>query len=222
MILWREGRVAALGTSLGCGAVEYGVAWSVEVDVRAGGRCRALAYPALVGVPEVGDRVLLNTGGPRARSRHRRLRPRRRPARPVARRRRLQGPGHLVKARYTPLQAMVLGVDEQESEHHERARRGRRPARDAGRRRRPAQRRCRPSWPASVQSAPSGAGRVRDDRRRSAAGVVLPHGRGAARTPAGSRRASPPGRPSAATWRRSPCTRPARGARTCWTRTSRS
>src|SRR5690606_11467320 len=29
------------------------------------------------------------------------------------------GPGHLVKARYTPLQTMVLGVDEQESEHHE-------------------------------------------------------------------------------------------------------
>ena len=29
------------------------------------------------------------------------------------------GPGHLVKARYTPLQAMVLGVDEQDSPHHE-------------------------------------------------------------------------------------------------------
>jgi len=29
------------------------------------------------------------------------------------------GPGHVVKARYTPLQAMVLGVDEQESPHHE-------------------------------------------------------------------------------------------------------
>ncbi|WP_432496014.1 DUF3866 family protein [Kineococcus gypseus] len=28
------------------------------------------------------------------------------------------GAGHLVKARYTPLQAMVLGVDEQESAHH--------------------------------------------------------------------------------------------------------
>ena len=30
------------------------------------------------------------------------------------------GPGHLVKARYTPLQTLVLGVDEQESEHHAR------------------------------------------------------------------------------------------------------
>ncbi|WP_061268425.1 DUF3866 family protein, partial [Cellulosimicrobium funkei] len=29
------------------------------------------------------------------------------------------GPGHLVKARYTPLQALVLGVDEQESPHHD-------------------------------------------------------------------------------------------------------
>src|ERR1700738_3700203 len=29
------------------------------------------------------------------------------------------GPGHLVKARYTPLQAIVLGADEQESPHHE-------------------------------------------------------------------------------------------------------
>ncbi len=79
---------------------------------------RALAYPALVGRPAPGDRVLLNTaalarglgtGGyamvvalPEAL-----------PADPPA------GPGHLVKARYTPLQAMVLGVDEQESGHHD-------------------------------------------------------------------------------------------------------
>ena len=28
------------------------------------------------------------------------------------------GPGHLVKARYTPSQATVLGVDEQDSPHH--------------------------------------------------------------------------------------------------------
>ncbi len=79
---------------------------------------RALAYEQLVGRPVAGDRVLLNTaalarglgtGGyamvvalPEAL-----------PADPPA------GPGHLVKARYTPLQAMVLGVDEQESEHHD-------------------------------------------------------------------------------------------------------
>src|SRR6202012_3990812 len=29
------------------------------------------------------------------------------------------GPGHLIKARYTPLQACVLGADEQGSPHHE-------------------------------------------------------------------------------------------------------
>jgi hypothetical protein len=81
---------------------------------------RALAYPALVGDLRVGDTVLLNvsalarglgTGGyalvvaPGS--------PDRLPADPPA------GPGHLVKARYTPLQAMVLGVDDQESPHHE-------------------------------------------------------------------------------------------------------
>lgn len=32
------------------------------------------------------------------------------------------GPGHLVKARYTPLQATVLGADEQDSPHHDRLR----------------------------------------------------------------------------------------------------
>lgn len=80
---------------------------------------RALAYPALVGVPQPGDPVLLNvsalarglgTGGyalvvaPGSAGRL--------PADPEP------GPGHLVKARYTPLQAMVLGVDDQESPHH--------------------------------------------------------------------------------------------------------
>lgn len=83
----------------------------------AGTEVRALAYPGLVGDPAIGDRVLLNvsalarglgTGGyalvvalPDAP-----------PPDPAP------GPGHLVKARYTPLQALVLGVDEQESAHH--------------------------------------------------------------------------------------------------------
>ena len=110
-----------------------GVAWAGarEVQVRldadpappatllpAEAQVRALAYPALVGDPGVGDRVLLNvsalarglgTGGyalvvalPDAP-----------PPDPSP------GPGHLVKARYTPLQALVLGVDEQESAHHD-------------------------------------------------------------------------------------------------------
>lgn len=78
---------------------------------------RALAYPDLVGTPVVGDRVLLNvsaqarglgTGGYAFVV----ALPDRLPSDP------LPGPGHLVKARYTALQTMVLGVDEQESPHH--------------------------------------------------------------------------------------------------------
>lgn len=82
-----------------------------------GDEVSALCFPGLVGRPEPGDRVLLNitawamglgTGGyalvvalPDAL-----------PADPPP------GAGHLVKARYTPLQATVLGVDEQDSPHH--------------------------------------------------------------------------------------------------------
>ena len=78
---------------------------------------RALAYPRLTGMPQPGDRVLLNTtaldlglgtGGYALVV----AIPDRLPADPV-------GPGHLVKARYTPLQACVLGADEQGSEFHE-------------------------------------------------------------------------------------------------------
>ncbi len=77
----------------------------------------AIAYPAIVGSPEVGDRVLLNTtalalglgtGGF---------------AMVVAAPDRLPAdtdePGHVVKARYTPLQATVLAADEQDSPHHD-------------------------------------------------------------------------------------------------------
>ncbi len=93
-------------------------AGAVELEVTAGAAgVRALAYPPLTGRPEPGDEVLLNTsalelglgtGGY---------------ALVVAVPGRLpedrQGPGHLVKARYTPLQAIVLGVDEQGSPYHE-------------------------------------------------------------------------------------------------------
>lgn len=78
---------------------------------------RALAYPALVGSPRVGDRVLLNvsaldaglgTGGY---------------AFVVAIPDRLpadsESGGHIVKSRYTPLQTMVASADEQGSPHHE-------------------------------------------------------------------------------------------------------
>ena len=88
---------------------------AVELDVTAGGvTMPALAYPALTGRPQVGDRVLLNatalelglgTGGYALVV----AVPERLPADPA-------GPGHLVKARYTPLQVTVLGADEQGSE----------------------------------------------------------------------------------------------------------
>ena len=113
MITWRNGTVVSLGAAW-AGAREL----SVETTE---GTLRALAYPGLVGDPVVGERVLLNvsalarglgTGGY---------------ALVVARPDALmpdppEGPGHLVKARYTPLQTLVLGVDEQESEHHDRLR----------------------------------------------------------------------------------------------------
>jgi len=78
---------------------------------------RALAYPDLTGLPEPGETVLLNTG---ALDLHLGTGgyalvvaiPDRLPAD-------RQGPGHLVKARYTPLQATVLGADEQGSDYHE-------------------------------------------------------------------------------------------------------
>ena len=83
----------------------------------AGQELRALAYPELTGLPALGDRVLLNTtalelglgtGGY---------------ALVVAIPDRLPsgqgGAGHLMKARYTPEQAQVLGADEQGSPHHE-------------------------------------------------------------------------------------------------------
>lgn len=82
------------------------------------GDVRALAYTALVGAPEPGDDVLLNvsalarglgTGGFALVV----AIPDRLPADPPP------GAGHLVKARYTPLQTMVLGVDDQESAHHD-------------------------------------------------------------------------------------------------------
>ena len=78
---------------------------------------RALAYPGLTGLPEPGDRVLLNTGaldlglGTGGYALVVAI-PDRLPPDPV-------GPGHLIKARYTPLQATVLGADEQGSDYHE-------------------------------------------------------------------------------------------------------
>jgi hypothetical protein len=94
--------------------------WSgaAELDVTIdGAQARALAYTRLIGRPEPGDEVLLNTsaldlglgtGGYALVV----AIPGRLPPDP-------QGPGHLVKARYTPLQATVFGVDEQGSPYHD-------------------------------------------------------------------------------------------------------
>jgi hypothetical protein len=116
VIGWREGRVVELVREWD-GTAEY----VVDVHDPAGEqstRCRALAYPALVGRPEVGDLVLLNTAALEAglgTGGH---------ALVVALPNRLpvtepSTQGHLVKARYTPLQVMVQGVDEQQSVHHD-------------------------------------------------------------------------------------------------------
>ena len=82
-----------------------------------GAPTRALCYPGLTGEPTAGDRVLLNTtaldlglgtGGYAMVV----AIPDRLPPDP-------QLPGHLIKARYTPLQACVRGADEQGSPWHE-------------------------------------------------------------------------------------------------------
>jgi hypothetical protein len=108
VITWRNGIVDGVRREWP-GAVELDVATD-------GARVRALAYPALTGYPQPGDGVLLNTtaldlslgtGGY---------------ALVVAIPGRLphdsEFAGHLVKARYTPLQATVLGADEQGSPYH--------------------------------------------------------------------------------------------------------
>jgi hypothetical protein len=110
VIRWRSGRVVALGE-------RWGAALELDVVLDPGGAAlRALAYTDVVGTPRVGEDVLLNvtaldldlgTGGYALVA----AIPAWLPVDP-------SGPGHLVKARYTPLQMTVLGVDEQDSPHH--------------------------------------------------------------------------------------------------------
>ena len=114
VITWRNGTVSLVHREWP-GALELEVTVSAA-DGTAPTRVRALAYPALTGRPEPGDRVLLNTtaldlglgtgGYALVAAVPDRLPPDR------------SGPGHLVKARYTPLQAVVLGADEQGSPYH--------------------------------------------------------------------------------------------------------
>jgi hypothetical protein len=115
VIRWRAGTVTGRGRAW-AGAQEYTVALERRTDDDPE-QVRALAYPALVGTPEVGDQVLLNTGalalalGTGGYALVVAV-PDRLPPDPA-------GPGHLVKARYTPLQAVILGADEQGSPHHD-------------------------------------------------------------------------------------------------------
>jgi hypothetical protein len=113
MIRWRSGTVQQVGRAWR-GAVEL----TVALDRRAAedpGTARALAYPDLVGEPQVGDRVLLNvnalalglgTGGYALVV----ALPDRLPEDRIA-------PGHIVKGRYGPLQTVRLAVDEDDSPH---------------------------------------------------------------------------------------------------------
>ena len=109
MIRWRDGRVVEVGPPKH-GLVEL-------VADTADGPVPAMAYVDLVGCPQPGDRVTLNTtalalglgtGGY---------------AMVVALPDRLPAdrdePGHVVKARYTPLQATVLAADEQDAPYHD-------------------------------------------------------------------------------------------------------
>lgn len=115
MVIWADGEVTAIRRKWR-GAVEI---TAVRRDT--GAEVRALVYTDLMPAPAVRDRVLLNvaaldrglgTGGyalviavlaPDGQI----------GAQPP------QPAGHLVKARYLPLQAMVAGADEQGSRHHD-------------------------------------------------------------------------------------------------------
>jgi hypothetical protein len=118
VITWRRGAVRAIRR-------EWQGAAELEVAI-AGTHVRALAYTGLTGRPEPGDEVLLNTnaldlglgtGGYALVVAVPGRLPPDREGPPASGR--PGGPGHLVKARYTPLQTTVLGADEQGSPYHD-------------------------------------------------------------------------------------------------------
>ncbi|GAA1793756.1 DUF3866 family protein [Luedemannella flava] len=114
MVRWREGTVTAVKRRW-AGAVELEVALTRR-DPSDPSSVRAVAYPTLVGDPVTGDRVLLNTNalalglGTGGYALVVALPDRLPPDPPRA-------PGHVVKARYTPLQTIVLAADEEDSPH---------------------------------------------------------------------------------------------------------
>lgn len=110
VIIWRRATVKNIGR-------QWGPARELSVCLESGETGKALAYLPLVGDILAGDEVYvsaaavkrgLGTGGYLFVIANLT----RMPADPPPQ------PGHLVKARYTPLQYMVQGVDEQESEFH--------------------------------------------------------------------------------------------------------
>lgn len=113
---WRTGQVLSR-TRDWSGSVEYAVSVpALRGPGSATETVAALAYTGLTGEPQVGEEVVLNvnallrglgTGGLAFIVSRADLPP----DEPSA--------GHIVKARYTPLQQMLLAVDEQDSPHHE-------------------------------------------------------------------------------------------------------
>src|SRR4051812_43127752 len=109
VIRWRDGRVTEV-------SVRRPEVIELVVDTP-DGPLPALASPNLGGDPKIGDGVFLNGGAPALGwgpggfalvvAVPARLPPD------------VDKPGHVVKARYTPMQVTVLAVDEQDSPHHE-------------------------------------------------------------------------------------------------------
>jgi hypothetical protein len=108
VIRWRTGTVISVRSQR-----PGVVAFTVET---ADGLIPAIGYPDVTGTPEPGERVLVNTtamhlglgtGGVAILA-----------ARLDAGDSDHPGPGHIVKARYTPTQVTVASVDEQDSPHH--------------------------------------------------------------------------------------------------------
>lgn len=116
MVRWRSGTVTEIRRRWP-GAVE------LTVQLADGTQLPSLAYPALVGDPEPGDEVLLNVGallmglGTGGYALVVAI-PARLPADPPTAAT-TRADGHLVKARYTPLQPILLGVDEEASPHRD-------------------------------------------------------------------------------------------------------
>lgn len=114
-VQWRTGTIGSR-TRQWPGAIEYAVLVPDLHGPDSGVQTvAALAYTGLLGEPEVGERVTLNVGallrglgtGGLAFIVARDQLPADQPS-----------DGHIVKARYTPLQQMLFAVDEQDSPHH--------------------------------------------------------------------------------------------------------